>query len=65
MATVINNPDTSGDSGGMGWVVGMIIAILLAFVFFVYALPAIRNSGSGTNINVPDKIDVNVNQPAQ
>ena len=65
MATVINNPPTpASDAGsGMGFFVGLLVVIILAVLFFVYALPAIRNSGSSdTNINVPDRINVDVNQ---
>ena len=71
MATVINNPPGSGESaggGGAGLVVGVIVAIILVVLFFVYALPALRpvpgNQGDGgTTIQIPDKLDVNVNAP--
>lgn len=66
MATIINNPDTgSRDSGGgAGIIIGVVVAIIILFVFFVYALPAMRGSkqDSGTTVNVPGKIDVNVNK---
>jgi len=61
MATIINNPDTGTHSSGSGMVFGILIAIIILAVFFIYALPSIRNAGSGTNINVPDRVDVNVN----
>lgn len=68
MATIINNPDSGGDnsSGGMGMVIGAIVLVLILILFFVYGLPALRgNSGSdnGTQVNVPDQIDVNVDTP--
>jgi len=64
MATVVNNPTPARDTdSGMGFFVGLLVVIILAVLFFVYALPALRNSGSGgTNLNVPDRINVDVNQ---
>jgi len=64
MATVINNPDSGGrDGGGSGVIVGVIVAIIILVLFFLYALPAIRGTTkSGTTVNIPDKINVDVNQ---
>lgn len=63
MATVINNPPASNNSGGpMGMIVGLIVLVVLAFLFFVYVLPAVQQTQSGTQINVPSEIDVNVKQ---
>ena len=64
MATVINNPPASNDSGGgMGIIIGVVVLIALAYLFFVYGLPAIQSMQVGTpQINIPSKIDVNVNQ---
>ena len=63
MATVINNPDTSDRSGGLGVVLAVIVVIAVVIALLVYGLPALRNSNSqnGTTIQVPDKVDVNVN----
>lgn len=66
MATIINNPDSgSSDNGGggFGMIVGAIVLVLILILFFVYGLPAIRGGGdsNGTTVNVPDKVDVNVN----
>ena len=66
MTTVVNNPAPTGthDSGsGMGFFLGLIVLLLLVFLFFVYGLPALRNSFSTPSINVPGQIDVNVNTP--
>jgi hypothetical protein len=59
MATVINNPRQGTEDSGMGLVLGVIIAIVLIALFWIYALPAIRNVSppttqpqGGTNINV-------------
>ena len=60
--TIINNPP--GDSGGgLGMIVGLVILLVLGYLFWVYGLPAIKNMQVGTpQINVPNKIDVNINQ---
>ena len=64
MATVINNPPSSPETeGGLGWVIGLIIALLLIGLIF-YGFPALRgaNRGGGANVNIPDRVDVNVNK---
>lgn len=64
MTTVINTPQPANDSNGsMGMIIGLVVTILVGFLFFVYGLPAIRQTRVETpQINIPDKIDVNVNQ---
>ncbi|OHA58097.1 MAG: hypothetical protein A2571_03595 [Candidatus Vogelbacteria bacterium RIFOXYD1_FULL_44_32] len=61
MTTIINTPPTgeSADSGA-GLVLGILLALILVILFFVYALPALRD-------NTPpkaDNIDINVQVPA-
>lgn len=55
MTTVINNPG-EGQGSAMGWIIGAVIAIILLYVFFAYALPAMRGAApadnGGANINV-------------
>lgn len=69
MATTIINPTPSneGSSGnnGMGFLLGAIVLIVFAVLFFVYGLPYLQGlTGSGgVQVNVPKSIDVNVNQP--
>ena len=67
MATVINNPSTETAGGGMGMVLGVLLAIAIIVLFFAYGLPAIRNNGGTTNTTnnsvVPERVDVNVNTP--
>lgn len=68
MAVVVNTPTTERQTdSGAGFLVGIILLVLLAFALFYYGLPALRNAsqGSGTNINVPDRINVDVNQGAK
>lgn len=55
MNTVINNPNSSGESSWVGMTIGIILAIILIVLFFVYALPALRNNADndgGINLNV-------------
>jgi uncharacterized membrane protein len=62
MATIINNPDSGeGNGGGTGMIVGIVVLVLIVILFVAYGLPAIRNNNKGTTVNVPDKVDVNVN----
>lgn len=75
MTTVVNTPapvvqqaapaDNSGN--GMGMVVGLFVLIILGALFFMYGLPAIKQMQVSTpqvapQINIPDKIDVNIDQ---
>lgn len=62
---IVNTPSGGDNAGnGMGFLVGVILLLIVLFLFFWYGLPAIRSmSGSGSpQINVPGKIDVNVNK---
>lgn len=63
MAVIVNTPATERSSdSGVGFLVGIVLLVLLAFALFYYGLPLMRNAGSGgTNINIPDRIDVNYN----
>lgn len=69
---------SGGDSNGMGFFMGMILLVLLVLFFMFYGLPAMRGGsntqqpapsapavegGDGGSIEVPDQIDINVNQP--
>ncbi len=75
MTTVVNNPATSTDSGNnFTLVFAMIFLIGFVVLFLVFGIPILRetfipdrsnNSQTGSQtpqINVPDKIDVNINQ---
>jgi len=59
MATVVNNPSGTSDNG-MGLIVGIVLLLGFVFLLFYYGLPAIRNASS-PSVQVPSKIDVNVN----
>lgn len=64
MTTIVNTPPAPKESGGgIGMIVGVFILIILGYLFFVYGLPAIQRIQVGTpQINIPSKIDVNINQ---
>lgn len=64
MATVVNNPQPANTSNnGNGFLLGVILLILAALVFFYYGLPYLSAGfGGGTQINVPEQVDVNVKQ---
>jgi hypothetical protein len=70
MATIINNPDTTprDGSGGAGVVLAVVIVALVVIALLVYGLPGLRHSASttpgtsGATVNVPGKVDVNVNK---
>lgn len=58
MATIVNTPSGSHEDSGMGLIVGVIVAILVVLLFFVYGLPALRgtpaanDNGTSASINV-------------
>ena len=63
MATIVNNPPASDNSGGpMGMIIVLIVLLVLGYLSYMYVLPAVRQMQGGTQINVPSKIDVNVKQ---
>mgnify|MGYP003453527925 CR=1 len=56
MTTVINTPPST-ESTGSGFVIGVaFVIIVLLGIFFVYGLPAIKNTS-------PNTIDVNLTLP--
>jgi hypothetical protein len=61
MTTVVNSPSPSGDNGS-GLLIGILVLVFFGFLFVYYGLPAIRGMGT-PQVNIPSKIDVNVNQP--
>lgn len=66
MDTVIERDHHHEAAGnGMGFLLGVILLLFVAILFFVYGLPYISNftQQQGPQINVPGKIDVNVNMP--
>lgn len=65
MATVINNPapaqaPPSEGNNGIGFLLGVIVLIIFAILFFIYGLPYISSSLRGPQVNIPGKVDVNI-----
>lgn len=54
MTTIVNTPPSveSSDSG-LGLILGIMIAIALIAIFFVYGLPALRQNQPNNVITVP------------
>lgn len=59
---IIHEHYNTDSASGTGFVVGVIILAIVAFLLFYYGLPVLRNSTNTPQINVPGKIDVNLNQ---
>jgi len=58
MPTVIQERPIATDTGsGVGALAAVVVIIVLGVLFFLYALPALRDGGD-TQINVPDRINV-------
>jgi hypothetical protein len=68
MATTIVNPAPSANTSSSSFVpflMGVIVLVVLAALFFVYALPFIRglsSSGGGIQVNLPKSVNVSVQQ---
>lgn len=68
MATIVNNPAPSGDSGGTGMLIGVILLIVFVVLLLYFGLPVIRRATqapAAPEINVPEQIDINVQTPAE
>ncbi len=53
MATVVNNPSGTTDSGnGMGFLFGVILILAFLFLAVVYGLPLLRSTG-GNSLQAP------------
>lgn len=63
MTTIVNSPTPTNESGGPGFLIGVIALIGFVLILLYYGLPAIRNMSVQTpQVNIPNKIDVNVKQ---
>ncbi|HEY4511458.1 MAG TPA: hypothetical protein VJH55_01320 [Candidatus Paceibacterota bacterium] len=68
MATVINNPGpgdstTRESASGVGAIIGVIVVLIVLALLVIYGIPALRNGevqGTGTELNIPNSIDVNI-----
>ncbi len=66
MTTVVNNPSGQSESGGYGFFLGVIALVVFGIIFIYFGIPAFRQMGTPqitvpTEVQMPDKIDVNVN----
>jgi hypothetical protein len=64
MTTIINTPPVSHEPGGsMNLIIGLIVLVIVAYVFIMFGIPAIQNMKlASPQITIPSKIDVNVTQ---
>lgn len=63
MATIVNNPNGSNEGGWAGSLLVGVVIVILAILFFVYALPALTGNNDGAqdvNLDVPERVDVNL-----
>ncbi len=61
MTTIINNPgDGEGSDSLFGSIIGIVLVIILIVLFFVYGLPAIRNSDNTTEEPQNSSLDINI-----
>lgn len=71
MATIVNTPAGTSNDSSAGIIIGVIIALVLIVLFFVYGLPYLRDgvresSSPSTNINVDLPLPTLTNpQPTQ
>ncbi|HZQ29577.1 MAG TPA: hypothetical protein VFA93_00675 [Patescibacteria group bacterium] len=58
---VIHEHHVHEDGGNsFGFIMGIFLLIVVLFLFVYYLLPVLR--GTGTQINIPGRIDVNLRQ---
>lgn len=68
MTTIVNNPVPTRESGGSAFLVGIIVLVVFAGVLLYFGIPALKNMGPiqanipAPQVNIPEKIDVNVTQ---
>lgn len=63
MAVVVNNTGESPGSG-MNSLLGIVLLVIVILVLFYWGLPILRRTATPSpSVNVPDKIDVNINNP--
>ena len=64
MTTIINTPPTVENSdSGAGIVIGVVVALIVVVLFFVYALPAIRGSATPTSANLNVSVTIPKSTP--
>ena len=67
MTTIVNSPSPSGHNNN-GLFIGIFTVIVFSLLFIYFGIPFIRSLGTpqinipAPVINLPDKVDINVNQ---
>ena len=68
MATIINNPGSRGSDSDadstISIIIGFILLLVVVGLFFVYALPALRNNTNNNANPQNSSLDVNLKLPA-
>ena len=54
--------NSTQNNSSVGFVIGAIILLIAVIFFIIYGIPMIQNSMQSPTINVPDKVDVNINK---
>lgn len=66
MAEVVHHVNDGDRNNNSNLLLGIILIIVLVILFFVFGLPMLQNTGNGgTNVSVPEQVDVNVDTPQQ
>ena len=60
MATTINN---TGERTGVGTILGLLVAVIVIALLFIYGLPALRDTDTDTAMT-PSGTNINVSLPA-
>ncbi len=47
----------------ISWIIGLILGLLVLYILLNFGLPMWRSATTVPQINIPGKIDVNVNNP--
>ncbi len=67
MATIVNTTPTERRDTGSGFLLGVVLLIAFLALLFFYGVPALGSAfrANTPSVQVPGKIDVNVNNPSQ
>lgn len=59
MATYVENQPARTTDSGIGFLLGVILLIIAAVLFFMYALPLLGNAGGGASqVSLPSEVNV-------
>jgi hypothetical protein len=69
MTTIINSPAPEQNNNGFGFLIGAIILVGFVALLLYFGIPAVKQMNPiqvnvpAPQVEMPDKIDINVNQP--